>query len=459
MFGKGGSALSIWIKEFCELVFIQTLQAFIYALVIAFIVEILKTGAGSDMTSDDHNGAVGIICVVALTAIFKVEDLVRNIFGFGKTKADHGNALASLARTKFALDLGKSVLDNGKKVLTGAGAVMGAHGKKVKARKNYLKDLEAYNKDNGLDGSRSTSGSSMLPSGADGVDTSRSDQYKIDAKKRDQRIQLQQDAARARELAMNETDPAKKKALIAEAKSKLEQSKAIDFKIKEPISGSGLGGGTSSSGSSGKSASLPKDYHQKMRQFQANYDKEIKEINKSKREGYKNLAKGILESGGAAVGFTAGAIMGGADGDIKEAIQGGVAGMGIGDRLMSGTVDLTSGVMEFAENRAKAASDMVHEYATNVKEAYKQQISDVDAQIQRGAQSAIDDINNQVSRARTRTSSSARSAAKAAMKGLKTTYQNHSIKHLDKRINSAIDSIEKQARVSKISVDDKDVLH
>ena len=33
MFGKGGGALSTWIKEFCQLVFIQTLQAFIYAIV------------------------------------------------------------------------------------------------------------------------------------------------------------------------------------------------------------------------------------------------------------------------------------------------------------------------------------------------------------------------------------------------------------------------------------------
>ena len=38
MFGKKGAVLGGWIKEFCTLVFIQTIQAFIYALVISFIV-------------------------------------------------------------------------------------------------------------------------------------------------------------------------------------------------------------------------------------------------------------------------------------------------------------------------------------------------------------------------------------------------------------------------------------
>ena len=115
MFGKGGGLLSQWIKEFCELVFIQTLQAFIYAIVISFIVTILQNDTG--LSKDDHNTAVGIISVVALTAIFKLEDMLRKVFGFGPTKADHGNAIASLAKWGFAMQMGKSVLDNGKKII------------------------------------------------------------------------------------------------------------------------------------------------------------------------------------------------------------------------------------------------------------------------------------------------------------------------------------------------------
>ena len=117
MFGKGGGPIGTWIKEFCQLVFIQTLQAFVYAIVIIFIVEILKNDYRNQMDIGSHNTAVGIICVVALTAIFKLEDIAREIFGFGRTKADHGNAIASLAKWGFALSMGKSVLDNGKKII------------------------------------------------------------------------------------------------------------------------------------------------------------------------------------------------------------------------------------------------------------------------------------------------------------------------------------------------------
>ena len=37
MFGKKGGVLGSWIKEFCTLVFIQTIQAFIYAIIISVI--------------------------------------------------------------------------------------------------------------------------------------------------------------------------------------------------------------------------------------------------------------------------------------------------------------------------------------------------------------------------------------------------------------------------------------
>jgi len=90
-----------------------------------------------------------------------------------------------------------------------------------------------------------------------------------------------------------------------------------------------------------------------MRQFESNYKKEIKEINKNRREGIKNIARGVLESGGAVVGFTTGAIIGGADGNLGEAIQGGLTGMGAGDIIGKSVVDVPSSIIEYGEDVAK----------------------------------------------------------------------------------------------------------
>lgn len=300
MFGKGGGALSTWIKEFCELVFIQTLQAFIYAIVIGFICTVLTDNAG--LSPEDNNASVGIICVIALTAIFKVEDLARKIFGFGPTKADHGNAIASLAKTGFALKMGKNVLDNGKKLLTGAGAVARAPMQKLKAKNDMQSEKEAYLKDNNMLG-----GESASPSVATSQKNNNSGK----------RAQLQEEAAKYRKLGEQATDS------------------------------------SSSSSTSPGNTGLPKDYYQKMRQFESNYKKEIKEINKNRREGIKNIARGVLESGGAVVGFTTGAIIGGADGNLGEAIQGGLTGMGAGDMIGKGMVDVPAGVIEYGEDVAK----------------------------------------------------------------------------------------------------------
>lgn len=311
MFGKGGTALSIWIKEFCELVFIQTLQAFIYAIVIGFICTVLKNTSG--LSSDDHNTSVGIICVIALTAIFKVEDLARKIFGFGPTKADHGNAITSLAKTGFALKMAKNVTDNGLKVLGGVGTLARSPLKKLKANQSHDKKLEAYDKDHGI--TRDEKGNPIL--GGDTSDGNSSGDAKIDASKRDINSARRQqiEAENYRQMAQKEKDPKKKQELEALAQN--------------------------------GAKSLPKDYYQKMNQFKSERNKEIEEINKNKREAMRNIARGLTESTGAVIGFTTGAIIGGADGDLKEAIQGGMIGMGAGDSIGKATVDIPAGIEDY----------------------------------------------------------------------------------------------------------------
>lgn len=130
MGGKGGGPLASWIREFTTLVFVQTVQAFIYALILIVILQAMNP-SGSE-SGDDFNTGVGLMSVFALTSLFKVEGIIRKIFGLGDTKAGHKGAIKSIAKTAFALKLGKRVLDNGKKISGG-----------IKSIRDYKKDAKS----------------------------------------------------------------------------------------------------------------------------------------------------------------------------------------------------------------------------------------------------------------------------------------------------------------------------
>ena len=67
---KGG-VLNNWIREFCTLVFTQTIQAFLYAVIISVI--LLGMTKDNNVSADDYNASLGLMCTFALMSIFKVE--------------------------------------------------------------------------------------------------------------------------------------------------------------------------------------------------------------------------------------------------------------------------------------------------------------------------------------------------------------------------------------------------
>ena len=478
MFGKGGGPLSAWIKEFCELVFIQTLQAFIFALTMGFIISILSQQVAMDQT--DRNTSLGIICIVALTSIFKVEEIARRIFGFGPTKADHGNAVQSIGRSMLALRMGKNLLDNGKKIVGGFGAMAGAHGEKVKAIKRTQRKVAALEADNAggnttedkarlsdVNGSGGSSGSSA---------SNNSQQRKFDSKKRDQKIQLFNDAQKARKLASQEKDEKKKKALMDEAKIKLQQARAIDDTVASPRPT--IGSGTSSGGG------RVKDYNQKKMQLDDELQDKLKEINKKKRQGFKTMVSGVAETGAAMVGFTAGTAMSAAStNDWGGAVKDGITWAGTADAVTAGAVDLGFGVEQFVENRVKGASSLAEEYGKNVKAAYDsyvKQIETADREIsdetqrvmdntKAEAESAAREVSNRATRqSQTRTSnqksssrtpSKAKIAARALKSGGVATYRNHSANYQTKVLNEAYDRLEKMSAPKKAVDTEGNVLH
>lgn len=105
-----------WFKELATLIFTQTIQAFLLAIVMTIIISALS------ISNDNDRGAyaAGLLAIIALSQFGKIELLVKNIFGVtsqfgGGMEHGKGGLLAGMA----ALKMGKRVLDNGGKIAGG----------------------------------------------------------------------------------------------------------------------------------------------------------------------------------------------------------------------------------------------------------------------------------------------------------------------------------------------------
>lgn len=109
--------LGSWFKEFATIVFTQTVQAFLLAIVLAIIVSSLA-GVSSD-NKDDGVAAAGLLAIVALSSFGKIELLIKNIFGVTSSFGDPGSMQAGrgiTAGTVLAMRGAKRLTDNFSKV-------------------------------------------------------------------------------------------------------------------------------------------------------------------------------------------------------------------------------------------------------------------------------------------------------------------------------------------------------
>lgn len=176
---------SVWLKEFCSLIFTQSIQAFILALIMMVIINLASQDRG--LTSGTMTGATGIMAIIALAALSKVELLVKRIFGVESQFGDPAmkNGFGGLAGTYMAFRLGKNLLDNGKKMFGGLGQKRSAKKTKAKIERRKLAALNnlygSANRDLGESGngarvpqvsatapgaSGTTGGGGILPPGA-----------------------------------------------------------------------------------------------------------------------------------------------------------------------------------------------------------------------------------------------------------------------------------------------------
>lgn len=136
-----------WFKELASLIFTQTVQAFLLAIIMSIIVNAL---VGTDGNGSTYGA--GLLAIIALSQFNKIELLIKNIFGVtsqygGSMDQGKGGLLGSM----MALKMGKRVLDNAGKVVGGTGTAIKAgiqrHGitqqKKALMAENHLGDANA----------------------------------------------------------------------------------------------------------------------------------------------------------------------------------------------------------------------------------------------------------------------------------------------------------------------------
>ena len=297
--GKGGGALNTWLKEFTALVFTQTIQAFIYAIVISIIM--LGMNGVVDSTTDgisanDHNGAVGLMSVFALMSVFKVEEMARRIFGISDTKASPGGAMKSLAKTAIAASLGKRVLNNAGKIIGGAKAV----NKAGQDRRKLAKRIDEDKADFGI-------------------------------------------------KAKNSSDPALNTRTVSGGSS-------TSSGMRSSSGGTSTGAGDSVIPSN--VAAISNSDKRKLREALRRYEDQLSEINKAKAEGWKSIASGMTESIGSVIGGASGAAFGAANGEFDSIVNGLMSGAGIGDTIGKGAVESVDKAINFVKRNYKHQAGM-----------------------------------------------------------------------------------------------------
>ena len=115
---------SVWFKELCSLVFVQSMQALLLTIMLSVVVK-LYIGSQDSYVAQQ---SMGVYAILILALIPRVELLVKKIFGLGSGVMDDSmmGGRRSLLKTGLALKLGSSVLNNAGKVIGGVGMMAGA---------------------------------------------------------------------------------------------------------------------------------------------------------------------------------------------------------------------------------------------------------------------------------------------------------------------------------------------
>ena len=136
--GSKGGIISSWLRELGTLIFVQTFQAFLLAVVMSIIVKAISGTYAKGMEGGLE--AVGLLAIFALLSLPKLELLVKNIFGLTSGVADTslaGGQKTLTAGKLFARDAARRLIDNPRKIGRGVKKLVGAYS----IHKNYKNGL------------------------------------------------------------------------------------------------------------------------------------------------------------------------------------------------------------------------------------------------------------------------------------------------------------------------------
>lgn len=278
-----GNVFSQWLKEFCALVFTQTVQAFLLSIILLIVIISISNGS-NDANNYNNVTAGGVLAIIALTSISKMEALIKKLFGLESSitdtsmKGGRGGLLGSVVALKMA----KKALDNVPKIGKGISGHVKSYNDVKKAKMDSANKLNRLNARYGISGSEAA---------ADGISDSNSNSNTQTNSTSDS-MSANSTSSRARKIDDKYLD--KKEAIIEE------------------------------------------------------YNKKMADIKSSRKQANRNLVSGVLETGGAilggATGATAGFIMAAGTGDDKildNTLKGMGTGIGVGDTVGSLTTKAT----------------------------------------------------------------------------------------------------------------------
>lgn len=285
---------SVWIKEFGSLVFTQSVQAFLLSIVMSIVLTTAE--GGSTSTAGVDVSATGVIAIVALVSISKIELLVKKIFGiesqFGDPSMKAG--AAGLAGTLIGARLAGRVLNNAGKLAGGAQDMLGARKAKANARANLAKGLNKLKANEAEAGGGEGAGAGTGAGALGG--------------------------ANQNNLADSLTNGAVAGTAAGNAVGNSMQNGTLN------LNPSNLNINAGNVKLDGKNVSADKKD-----ELLEKYNAAIEQANAQRRQGVYKAISGVSETAGAITGGTAGAIVGLAAGD--GALKNAGVGIGIGDYI------------------------------------------------------------------------------------------------------------------------------
>ena len=313
-----------WIKELCALVFVQTIQAFILAIVLSIILTFIKDN-GSKVSEQATVQSLGVLCIILLTSLTRMEQITKKIFvlysGILQNKPPHG-----LMASYMALKSVGRIFNNIPKMAGGIGGIIGAGTDKKKANAAMLSRLNKKGLDkngNPVNGGspqvNEATGENNLLDGNEYYEKAKQAKLNgdMDGYRRNMGIQAEINKAK-NAMAQNATTPSRLNNM----------DKAQDDYLK----------------------------------IMDKYDDEISKAKAKRRQGIQDLASGITETAGAIVGGTAGLSVGLMSGlatnDYDQIHKAAAYGIGAGDALGENLTKAVSAASRGISSKAKASSNL-----------------------------------------------------------------------------------------------------